>query len=550
MSKKIIKLQGGRIYDPQNGVDGGVRDLYLQDGKIVPAGKSSNIEHSYKLNGKVVMAGGIDMHTHIGGGKNNLARLLLPEEQQQHGRCATKHSTTCAGSVVPTAGNCGHSYAKMGYTTCFEPAMLPSNARHVHMEFADIPIIDKGAYVLLGNDDFLLQLIAGKEPQQRLQSYVAWALNAYRAQAVKVVNPGGINAFKYNQRQMDLDQENSHYGVSPRQILLALSRAVHDLGLPHPVHLHASNLGAAGNLATTLETIHAVEGLPLHLTHLQFHSYDNKGKRGFCSGAEPLAKLINSRNSISVDIGQVMFGQTITASGDTMRQHALRQHSRPERWLSMDIECDAGCGVQPAMYKDSSFVHALQWAIGLELFLLIDDPWRVFLTTDHPNGAPFASYPQLIHLLMDSSFRAEALKEVHQAVPHYCSLANIKREYSLYEIAVITRAGPARSLGLKEYGHLGVGAVADITVYHDLPDRTNMFAQPAYVFKNGELIAADGEIKKLARGKLHSLQPDYDDEIVPLLERDAYRRRGVRLCNHVVGDEVLQPGAWQTEVDL
>ena len=67
----------------------------------------------------------------------------------------------------------------------------------------------------------------------------------------------------------------------------------------------------------------------------------------------------------------------------------------------MDIECDAGCGVVPFRYRDRDFVNALQWAIGLEMFLLVRDPWRVFLTTDHPNGAPFTSYPHLIRLLMD-----------------------------------------------------------------------------------------------------------------------------------------------------
>lgn len=541
----MIRLHGGKVYDPRNGIDGKVMDLYLQGGKIVAAPKGARaVSRSYDLRGMVVMPGGIDMHTHIGGGKNNLARMLLPEDQHQHQRHAGEHTVCGGGKVVPTAPACGYGYAELGYTTCFEPAMLPANARHVHMEFADIPIIDKGAYVLLGNDDFLLQMLARKAPQRQVQAYVGWAMNAYRAQAVKVVNPGGVNAFKYNQRKMDLDQANSNYGVTPRQILLALSRAVKDLGLPHPVHLHASNLGAAGNLATTLDTIGAVEGLPLHLTHLQFHSYGNEGKRGFSSGAEKLAEVINRSGNISTDVGQVMFGQTITASADTMRQYELRQHARPRRWLSMDIECDAGCGVQPTMYRDASFVHALQWAIGLELFLLIDDPWRVFLSTDHPNGAAFACYPQLIHLLMDSAYRAEALKEIHKAAPRYSGLAQIGREYSLYEIAIITRAGPARSLGLGQYGHLGAGACADISVYRDLRNRTDMFGKPAYVFKDGELVVEDGDVVAVRAGKLHSLRPGYDEDIVKLVARDAYARRGVRLANHVIGDEASQPGMW------
>ena len=47
----------------------------------------------------------------------------------------------------------------------------------------------------------------------------------------------------------------------------------------------------------------------------------------------------------------------------------------------MDIECDAGCGVVPERYRDKSFVNAMQWVVGLETFLLVEDPWRMFLTT-------------------------------------------------------------------------------------------------------------------------------------------------------------------------
>ena len=48
----------------------------------------------------------------------------------------------------------------MGYTAAFEPAMVPSNARPAHLEMAELPIIDKGAYVMLGNDELLLRLLA------------------------------------------------------------------------------------------------------------------------------------------------------------------------------------------------------------------------------------------------------------------------------------------------------------------------------------------------------------------------------------------------------
>src|SRR5262249_16357495 len=155
------------------------------------------------------------------------------------------------------------------------------------------------------------------------------------------------------------------------------------------LHVHASNLGVPGNVDSTLATIDAAEGRPIHLTHVQFHSYATEGERKFSSGALRLAEAVARSPNVSIDVGQILFGQTVTASGDSMLQHRNARHAHPHKWVVMDIECDAGCGVVPFKYRDRDFVNALQWAIGLELFLLVGDPWRVFLTTDHPNGGPF-----------------------------------------------------------------------------------------------------------------------------------------------------------------
>jgi len=190
----------------------------------------------------------------------------------------------------------------------------------------------------------------------------------------------------------------------------------------------------------------------------------------------------------------------------------------------MDIECDAGCGVVPFKYKDQNFVNALQWAIGLEIFLLAEDPWRMFLTTDHPNGAPFTSYPHLIRLLMDKSFRDDAFGRLNLDAQAMSTLNSIDREYSLYEIAIMTRAGAARLLGLHDRGHLGPGAAADITVYTEDADREKMFSTPDYVFKDGELVVRMGKIVKVTWGSTHTVKPEFDRSIENDLKKyfDAY----------------------------
>lgn len=540
----LIKLSGGTVYDPVHGINGEQRDIYIHHGQITrkPAA-TVDIDKTYNLSGKVIMAGAIDIHTHIGGGKVNIARMMLPEDHRQDLVSRTALTRSGCGHAAPSTLTAGYRYVEMGYTACFEPAMLPSNARQAHMEMADTPIVDKGAYAMLGSDDFFLRMLAGKKDQEAITDYVGWIINATQALAIKVVNPGGISAFKFNQRQLDLDENNVFYGVTPRDVIISLARAVRELGVPHPLHVHGCNLGVPGNLQTTLDTIHGVEGMPLHLTHIQFHSYGTEGDRKFSSGAAEIAEAVNANPNISVDVGQVLFGQTVTASGDTMHQYAGHWHAHPKKWVLMDIECDAGCGVVPFKYRDKNFVNALQWAIGLELFLLVNDPWRIFLTTDHPNGAPFTSYPHLIRLLMDRSFRNDMLATINKDAAAASVLGSIDREYSLYDIAIMTRAAPARSLGLKNRGHLGSGSIADITVYNDVKNKEKMFEKPLYVFKDGELVAKNGKIVKVTTGGTHVLRPEYDKSIERSLKKYFDDYQTVKLGNFKIDDdEIVEHG--------
>ncbi len=548
----ITLLKNGRLYDPAHNKNGVVEDIYIYQGRIVPKPlDNAKISQTYDLTGKVVMAGAIDMHSHIGGGKVNIARMMLPEYQQKQMQEIKNlsepeaHICTpyCSHHATPTATDTGFRYIEMGYTAAFEPAISPINARQAHLEMGDTPMIDKGGYAMLGNDDYFLRMLTAKKDQKAINDYVAWILHATQTIGIKVVNPGGISAFKFNQRRLNLDENHQHYQVSPREVLQSLSRAVHELGIAKPLHVHCNNLGAAGNFQTTLDTMTASNGLPMHLTHIQFHSYGTEGDKKFSSAAAQIAEAINKNKNITADVGQILFNQTVTASGDSMMQHLNAKHANPKKSVIMDIECDAGCGVLPFKYRDQNYVNALQWAIGLEIFLSVEDPWRIFLTTDHPNGAPFTSYPHLIRLLMDKSFRNEAFAKLNLDAQSMSNLTSLDREYSLYDIAIMTRAGASKLIGMNERGHLGVGANADITVYTDQADREAMFAKPDYVFKNGELVVKDGAVVKVVWGATHTAKPAFDISVEKGLKEYFDRYQTISLDNFKISDaEIFDDG--------
>ena len=532
-----LRIRGGAIHDPANGIDGDVRDICIDGGRIVAS--LPDDAPVLDANGMVVMAGGIDIHAHIASSSVTLGRRLLPDEHTlDPARAPTLADGTIprsgTGGTVPSTFTTGYRYAGLGYTTVFDAAVAPVSARQTHSEFDDTPIIDGGFFALLGNDDYLHRQIAANE-LRRAKDYAAWILTSTGGYAIKVVNPGGVELWKRNVREVKtLDDPVGAANVTPRRILEVLADASIELGLPHPTHIHCNNLGVAGNVAMTLDTMRALEGRRAHFTHLQFHSYGGERGKSWSSAARQIAEYVNGHPEITGDVGQVMFGDATTLTADGAVEYLLHT-STGRKWINSDIELETGCGIVPYSYREKAAIASLQWVVGLELFLLSADPWRMVLSTDHPNGGSFMSYPDLIRLLMDRAYRDDKLKSVNQKMLAGSALADgLTREYTLNEIAIITRAGPARQLGLAHKGHLGVGADADITIYSRDADYAKMFSTPRYVLKAGALVVEEGQLRRAPTGKRIFVQPGYDDMLLRDLGKYFESYSSIQLANYPV----------------
>jgi formylmethanofuran dehydrogenase subunit A len=484
-------LVGGTIHDPANGRDGTVDDIWVADGRIVSRPADPHGFTRIDAAGRVVMPGGVDLHSHVAGPKVNAGRRIAP--QLARGPSA----------AVPTIHATGGLYAALGYTTVFDAAIATAAARIAHLELADLPILDKGIYLLAGDDAAVLTALDRNDGGEAARLLAA-TVGGGRGWAVKVANPGGPAFWKHGRRgdHHDLDTPLPGMSLSGRTLLERLAAAVQAVGLPHPLHVHTANLGLPGNWRTLLETMRTLDGIPAHLAHVQFHSYSggDLDETTFGSGVAPLVDHFNAHDGLTLDVGQVLFGDTVAMTGDSAAAEHLA-HATGVPWMAHDLHLEGGCGVLPVSYREKSLVHAWQWAIGLEWFLTVADPWRLVLSTDHPNGAHFLAYPLLMKLLGDEAFRREALARIHPAVRRRSPLAGIAREYSLQELCIVTRAAPARIAGLTAKGHLGAGADADITVYRPDRDLARMFAMPAQVFKAGVLVAEDGEIRATPAGR-------------------------------------------------
>jgi formylmethanofuran dehydrogenase subunit A len=538
----LMRIAGGLVVDPSNGIEEEIRDIWVEGGRIVaaPTDPAVRPDRTLDARGYVVMPGGVDVHCHIAGSKVNGARAMRPEEKRERSALVERGRGFRSGTLgsVPSSFVTGYRYAGLGYTTAVDAAIPPLGARNAHQEFQDTPLIDKALLVLMGNNHSIMDRIR-EGSSSSLRDEVAWLLNATKAFGVKVVNPGGVERWKQGAgTTASWDEVVPHFGVSPRQIARELARTVDELGLPHPVHLHGLNLGVPGNWESTLESVRALDGHRAHLAHIQFHSYGGSADQtgGFDSQVGPLVDYLNTHDGLTVDVGQVMFGETTSMTADgAVGQYLANLSGR--KWYSHDVELEDGCGVVPIKYDDKNYVHALQWAIGLEWFLRVDDPWKIAISTDHPNGGSFLAYPQIIALLMDRGLRMDVMKGLPERIKGRTGLADLSREYTLSEIAIITRAAPARMLGLANKGHLGPGADGDIAIYSPNDDKRKMFEMPRYVIKHGRIVVDDCELRAAPDGTTLCASPSFDPAISTEMKSWFERYATIQVENFTIADE-------------
>lgn len=509
-----ILIKNGYVYDPLNKIDGEIMDIAIENGKIVESinGEAEVID----AKNMIVMPGGVDLHSHIAGSKVNTGRLLRPEDHYKDTERKTDIRRSGVGYTIPTTFITGYRYSEMGYTTVMEGATPPLKTRHTHEELNDMPMIDKACLAVLDNNWIVLDYLS-KNELEKCAAFIGWILNAIKGYGIKIVNPGGVELWGWGKNVKTIDDQVPPFDITPREIIRGLCKVNKMLNLPHIIHLHPNNLGTPGNYRTLIESMKCVSDLSdgsiiLHVTHVQFCGYKGNSWATLSSGAEEIAKFVNENRYVTLDLGQIVFGDATTMTADGPFQYILYSLTK-NKWVNADVETETSAGIVPYKFKKKNYVNAIQWSIGLELTLLAKDPWRIFLTTDHPNAGLFTSYPKLITWLMSNKAREKILKKINKRARSKMILPSLDREYSFYEIAIITRAGIAKILGLKNKGHLGIGADADVAIYDINPKEIDpskdykkirkAFRKAAYTIKDGQMVCKNGEIIKSIFGKTY-----------------------------------------------
>ncbi|MEM2906609.1 MAG: formylmethanofuran dehydrogenase subunit A [Candidatus Odinarchaeota archaeon] len=508
LENKPIIIRNGYVVDPVSGYNLEKMDLMIENGVFVERvrGNDPIIINAKK---KIILAGGVDLHTHFAGSKVNLGRFLRPEEHRLRHQFDRLGNHIGTGWATPTPALCGHLYCKLGYVKIVEPAVPPIKARHTHEEMNETPYVDKMGLLLLGNSWIVMDLIA-KNRLDLLKKYILWALWASKTYGVKIVAPGSGEAWAWGKSITNIDEEIPNFAVTPKDIIYNLAKASLEAGLQTPIHLHTNNLGVPGNYQTTIDSLNVTRTLcstkrsnpfTIHLVHAQFSSYKGDSWKTFASASDEIAAYINNSSHVSFDIGQIIFSNTTTMTADGAWQYTLHRLTG-NKWVNMDVENETASGIVPYTFKRKNYVNAIQWAVGLELALLVKDPSKITITTDHPNGGAFTSYPIIIAWLMNKKFRDTTIEKINSKAKSMIILPSIQREYTLFEISAVTRSTPARILGVKDKAGIITGGPANLAIY-DLgdPDKDfeknpskiiRGFSQSMYTIKNGLIIMREG----------------------------------------------------------
>jgi formylmethanofuran dehydrogenase subunit A len=502
----MIVIRGAEIYDPAHNVNGLIQDVWVDNGCIIETPPNPGTHEIIDARGCLLAPAGVEIHTHVAGAGLNAARRFMLGDPSQ------------LDLLTPPAEVAAQRYIALGFTTVFDAASSPLLARQTSNDLHRMNGVDRGTFTQVGDHRLLLHALA-RGDRTEVRDVLFWLLRIAGGYAVKLVNPGSGFAWKAGIPAPGLDEPVGLGKLTQRSIILKLIQLVNEMGLPHPVHLHAGRLGQPGNADSFCETVRALDGQRAHLCHIQFYSYGQDERNGFTSAAEKVVQCLQDYPQVTCDVGQVMYGMALAVTNDTSGLSALhRTTGRP--WISRQLEGEGGTNVMPLNYKSGESVSAVQWAVGLELLLRNPDSTRLFLTTDHPNGAPFTAYPQIIEWLMSRAARQDALSQGHAAGIQKTGLASIEREYSLGEIFSMTSWGPAKALGLADRGHLGIGALADLRCYRKNTNVREMFARPAWVMRRGKIVVEDGRVLDSSSGTLLVVRPKWDEARLPRIHAE------------------------------
>ena len=245
--------------------------------------------------------------------------------------------------------------------------------------------------------------------------------------------------------------------------------------------VHLPHLAGGDGFLTLENFLQKLGGRRCHISHLSHHCFERSGKK-LLPAAQKAARLLGKHENITFDSAPISFGSTVIFTAEKALSDRIASAAKKE-----SVEHPASpYTALPYVYLKECYIDSMLWINGMEFLLYFEDLSKLSLSLDFPSGGKVQSYPFIISCLMDRDKRNGFLRTLNPDAVKASSLPSIKREYSLYEIAAITRSSPAAACAFENRGNLREGSIADIVLYEPQADIEKMFANPRHVIISGE----------------------------------------------------------------
>ncbi len=263
-----------------------------------------------------------------------------------------------------------------------------------------------------------------------------------------------------------------------------------------PPHIHLPHLAKPGNIKTFENFLEKADGRNCHLAHLAYYIFSEKDGKPVPM-AKKAVKLLEKNKNVSFDLGPVGFGKTFSLTAYAELAERISKSNKKEL---RKLENSPYMAVEYNFLKEC-YIDATFWLAGMELLLELKDISNASLSIDFPSGGGIESYPNIIACLISKEARDKFASKLNKEALKNSRLPSLTREFSLDEIAQITRSSPANACGLKKRGNLSEGSVADIVLYPipkgDIGSISSskleaLFRKPKFVIKDGRIVYKNG----------------------------------------------------------
>ena len=273
-----------------------------------------------------------------------------------------------------------------------------------------------------------------------------------------------------------------------------------------------------------------------HIAHTSSYNVDG-------NNAE-LINMINSNENIDLDLGFIGFNQInplITSDRRLIDSLSKKDDSETaHKLIRAAIEFEGDTFATFRNFDKNNITNCYLWANALDIALNIKNIWQLQFSINFPNYANITDVPEIATWLVNKSARDDFMKDMNGEFLKDNPLINNNNILTFNEFVILTRASPAKSLGLGSIkGNLGVGSDADLNILNinindiDLSKDSNGFkttlSNIEYVIKAGNIIKEQEKIDLSHQGKIFWSQgkPEKEDKsLIMKSKKDFYQKYG------------------------